>query len=47
MLPNVDEMEKQKKYAPLTILFILNFIVKLLSAGTEGRCYLYSLYLPT
>jgi hypothetical protein len=45
MSPNVDEMEKQKKYPPLT-MFVLNFIVKLLSAGTEGKCYLHSLYLP-
>jgi len=47
MSSNVDKMEKQRKYPPQTMLFILNFIVKLPSAGTEGRCYLNSCYLPT
>jgi hypothetical protein len=42
MSPNVDKMEEQKKVPTINnVVFI-----KLLSAGTEGRCYLHSHYLP-
>jgi hypothetical protein len=44
--PNVDKMEKQKKYPTITKLFVFNFIVKLPSAFTEGRYYMHSLFQP-
>jgi len=32
MSPNVAKMEKQKKYPPLTMLFILNYFLMVLKA---------------
>jgi hypothetical protein len=46
MSSDVDKMKKHNKYPTLTMLFILNFTVKLPSAGTEGGWYLLPLYLP-